>query len=582
MNDLLHIRLAPLFLVILLICSPLIGYGKGRALGTITGSVKDSKGNPLAGVVVAILRDGANEIIKQTRTTNDGNFTTRILPGRYTLKAIADGFNEISFSSVEVSSSSQLVYKFNLEPIGSGKTVPELRKDRNDTKWRLRSAQNRRSVFQIQEEKDKTVETVASTTEEEPIEYSYSTVKESSRPTSRVHGVLEIYSATSASSSSAASYSGVNFALDNPITEDFNLIFAGQTGIGTGSPERLQTTARIRLNDRHRLNLTAAGMKINTILPTQTIRDEELGQISLSALDEWVVRNDVVVVFGLDYSRFVGASNNYSVSPRLGLQFDVNPRTRIKAAYTSGDTQAIQSSTNFEDAQIQFLDNRPKAIAYSNGYPVMERSRRMEVGIQRVLDDRSIIETSAFFDTTVGRGIGLLVAPLSAFSSENGQAILKIADQHGSARGLRLVYARRINSRISASAGYSFGQGQRLSSNGLTNPADIFDNGLFQTASAQIDANLSNKTHVRAVYRFSPRATVFAIDPFAGRLAVYDPSLSIMLTHKLPTFGLPVRVDAIVDARNILDFQTNADNNEKTVYLGSTRRSVRGGIAVRF
>jgi len=58
---------------------------------------------------------------------------------------------------------------------------------------------------------------------------------------------------------------------------------------------------------------------------------------------------------------------------------------------------------------------------------------------------------------------------------------------------------------------------------------------------------------VRTVFRFSREATVFAIDPFAGRLGVYDPSLSIQVTQDLPTFGLPLHAEAVIDARNLLD-----------------------------
>ena len=87
---------------------------------------------------------------------------------------------------------------------------------------------------------------------------------------------------------------------------------------------------------------------------------------------------------------------------------------------------------------------------------------------------------------------------------------------------------------------------------------------------------------MRTVFRFSPQATVFAIDPFAGRLAVYDPSLSIQITQDLPTFGLPVRAEAIIDARNLLDFQANTDNGDTLTQVGFTRRSLRGGISLRF
>ena len=92
---------------------------------------------------------------------------------------------------------------------------------------------------------------------------------------------------------------------------------------------------------------------------------------------------------------------------------------------------------------------------------------------------------------------------------------------------MRVVYSRRLNHVWSASAGYSFGRGQKLSPHGITNPADLFSNGFFKRAALQVAGDWSTGTHVQTVFRFSPQATVFAIDPFAGRLAVYDPSLSI-------------------------------------------------------
>jgi len=98
----------------------------------------------------------------------------------------------------------------------------------------------------------------------------------------------------------------------------------------------------------------------------------------------------------------------------------------------------------------------------------------------------------------------------------------------------------------------------------------------------QLSAGWSTGTHVQTVFRFSPQATVFAIDPFAGRLAVYDPSLSIQVTQDLPRFGLPVHAQAVIDARNLFDFQSSTENGEALLQLGQTRRTLRGGISVRF
>ena len=41
----------------------------------------------------------------------------------------------------------------------------------------------------------------------------------------------------------------------------------------------------------------------------------------------------------------------------------------------------------------------------------------------------------------------------------------------------------------------------------------------LQSAALQVGADFDSGTNIRTVLRFSPNATVFAIDPFAGRLA---------------------------------------------------------------
>jgi hypothetical protein len=309
------------------------------------------------------------------------------------------------------------------------------------------------------------------------------------------------------------------------------------------------------------------------------------GQVSLRAVDEWIVRDGIVIVLGLDYSRFVGAGGAHAFTPRFGVQYDVNARTRVKAAFASGgEEDGIQSVATFEDEQVVFRNNTQAfhPIAFVDGEAVLERSHRVEFGIERVLDNSSNVEATAFFDTTTGRGVGLMSFPSTAFSGNSGDAFLTVANQQGSSRGMRVVYTRRLNRVWTASAGYAFGRGQRLSASGFSTPAELFENALFQTGALQLAAGFDTGTQVRTVFRFSPEATVFAIDPFAGRLGVYDPSLSIQVTQELPSFGLPVRAEAILDARNLLDAQVSSDNGDVLMFVGNTRRSVRGGISVRF
>ena len=100
-------------------------------------------------------------------------------------------------------------------------------------------------------------------------------------------------------------------------------------------------------------------------------------------------------------------------------------------------------------------------VFVEGGKPQMNKSSRFEFGIERVLDNRSSIEANVFFDTTLGRGVGLMNMPINALGGETFTEFM--ANQQGNAQGLRVVYTRRLNGIFSTSAGYSFGNGQKIS-----------------------------------------------------------------------------------------------------------------------
>lgn len=554
------------------------------SLGTVTGAVHDNHGNPVSGALISIMKVGADKAIKHIRSDAYGRFKTRISPGRYGLRAIAHGFNAVVFDSVEVRASQELVYRFNLEPVGEGRTLPERRNDSRDVKWTLRSTHTKRSIFQVQEGDDREIRAalgIEPSADPEVITIVAPDTDESYRRDSRrrMRGVVETYFAAN---SFGSSYPGLNFALATSPTDDIELIFAGQTGADATAPERFEATTALRVTDRHRVAVSVGAVRFGAPAWSHAETDREFGQFSVRAVNEWIVRDGIVVVLGLDYSRFIGAGGGYSISPRIGLQFDANARTRLKAAYApGGDESSIQSVAAFEGHQVVFREANARPVAFVDGRAVMERSHRLEFGVERVVDNESSFEASAFFDTTSGRGVGFMSTPSTAFSGEAGDAYIDVANQQGSARGMRLVYTRRLSRVWTASAGYSLGLGQRLSDD-PTQPTDLFEKGFFQSAALQVGAGFDTGTNIRTVLRFSPNATVFAIDPFAGRLAVYDPSLSIQVTQELPSFGLPLRAEAVLDARNLLDLQANTDNGEIVTQLSTGRRSVRGGISVRF
>jgi hypothetical protein len=544
-----------------------VAAANARNLGTIKGIVKDQTGNPIADATVAIFRLGTSKLLKQVRSASDGSFLAKILPGKYTILAVAEGFNPVTLAEVEVNRASLSSYGFKLERSGSGNTLPEKRLDRNNPKWNIRSAQTSRSIYQNQDGELPTgeVDETLSTADE-------SNFNEGARKSASV-------AETFVAATDRGMYAGVNYATLLPISERAEILLAAQGGVGRGAPLRFETQLKFRPVEDHQLRLNAGFARLGDVRIDG--RDETLGQLSIRATDEWKVREGIVLVYGLDYSKFVGAGDDFSLSPRIGFQYDLDSKTRMRSAFTSFTEERTWSSAiELEGSEVTFRE--PAAIqdiAIENSKPVMNRSSRFEIGIERVLDNRSSVELTAFFDTTFSRGFGFSTMNLSPTGEEFSEFV---GNQNGNAQGLRLVYSRRINGIFSTSAGYSFGNGQQISQMAITSPDRLFENDLFHTVFGEVEADFDTGTSVRTIFRLSPEATVFAIDPFQGRLAIYDPSLSVLVTQALPTLGLPFKARATLDARNVLGFQSGVAGEEGSLRLNSQRRALRGSIMVRF
>ena len=538
-------------------------------LGVIKGIVRDDGGNPIADATVAIFKAGTQKVLKQVRSATDGSFLARILPGTYTIFAVAQGYNPVTLADVQINGTSQLTYGFKLERAGSGNTLPERRVDRNNPKWVIRSAQTSRSIYQNAEGSRPAIN------DRVTIEETAAGVADREESGRRGQSVAETYFAAS----EQGNYGGVNVATFLPVSDDADVILAGQAGLGRNAPQRFEIQTKFRPNDSHHIRLNSSIGSLGSFVSDG--EEKSLGQFSIQALDEWKVREGVIVVLGVDYARFIGGGDDSSISPRLGLQFDLDSRTRFRSSFTSHTEERTWSKAiDLEDSQVIFRD--PVSIddfVVESGKPIMNKSTRLEFGVERVLDNSSSIEANAFFDTTVSRGVGMTGF---AFDGPSAPFTEFVGNQQGEARGFRLVYSRRLSGRFSTAAGYSAGVGQKLSEESITNPADLFETDFFQTVFGQFEADLKTGTNVKTIFRLSPQATVFAVDPFQGRLAIYDPSLSILVTQSLPNLGLPFHAQAVVDARNLFDFQSGVNGEEGSLRLNSHRRALRGSILVRF
>jgi hypothetical protein len=578
------------------------------ALAVVTGTVKDERGTPLVGATVAVLdpRPRGKEL-KSVKTDTQGKFSAGVAPGVYRLRAAAEGFISMISSRVIIDRPTKVNYDFALK---STDTLVQKRGDSDDYRWISRGSP--RHAMNLNE-----------AGEEEEVEQTADVAQNGSAlRRSSFHGMTQLFAASSGSRAGlpGADFFGTNFVVAGSLGGNFEMAFIGQRGAGYLAPQRLAAIATMRPGANHQVTATvgygqiALARKMYTDIdemvdpipdtrprlrapapasaaPANPSSVEPLDQLSVSATGSWQVFRPLLVIYGFDYSRFVGSVNRRdSLLPRFAVQYSPSARWRMNAAVTPGTDQQNDSPEGFNSENIQTtFETSPAEIAYGEA-PILDRSRRFEAGFERLFGEgNSSIEASAFYDLISGHGVGVLALPLEA-SPETHATFQEVAHQvtamNGAARGVRLVFNRRLGDHVTASAGYSFGRGSRFGhapTDSIT-PAQLFRTGFFQVATAKLDLDFTEQTGTRVstVIRLSPSAVVFAIDPFAGRMSVYDPNINIYVTQELPNFGLPVRWEALVDVRNLFDEASGVDDGAFQLIAARTRRTVRGGLAFRW
>jgi Carboxypeptidase regulatory-like domain len=539
-------------------------------LGSIRGCIVDGRGNPLVGAAVLVLAESeeskSDKVIKRANTDNEGKFIAAgITPGHYRVKAAADGFKPVELPA-EVRPNKATVFDSIL--LRRINTLAEETNLNSDSKYAARGA--RSTIFHY----DGTQKTPTETQGDQTIALTDRAPE--------IHGAVNMFAQTTASSSAEpASFIGANFAVSEQIGKDANLVISGQVGLGDGAPQRLEALTTAHAGDRHRF---AVALGYGRFTFSRRAGLPRLGQFSVSATDTWQVSGPVLVVYGLEVARFSEGSSGTSILPKFGLAVDATPRTRLSAALTPGSSSDAQSRVNLESGEIEFAEPKPVVVSSQPGAspePVVDRSYRLQFGGEQILSDKSSIEMMAFFDTVSGHGVGLLAIPNE---NEHAEPLLQTAEQSGRTRGVRVVYHRRLNNVIDGSVGYAFGEGQRFDARGITEPANLFSNGLFHVFSARINANfIRTGTKVSTVLRLAPEQAVFAIDPFQGQLATYDPNFSVSFAQELPSPGfIPGQWEAVIDLRNLLDQQASVADDRQEMVASRFHRLVRIGLALRF
>src|SRR5262249_28631332 len=122
------------------------------SLAFVTGTVKDERGAPLVGAIVAVLEPNPRgKEIRSVKTDPQGRFSAGVAPGTYLLRAAAEGFISKLSSRLIIDRPTKISYDFALK---STDTLVQKRGDSEDYRWIARGVPRHAMNLQETDEED--------------------------------------------------------------------------------------------------------------------------------------------------------------------------------------------------------------------------------------------------------------------------------------------------------------------------------------------------------------------------------------------------------------------------------------------
>jgi hypothetical protein len=256
------------------------------------------------------------------------------------------------------------------------------------------------------------------------------------------------------------------------------------------------------------------------------------------------------------------ASNNY-FRPKGSIGWVPNDKTVLSFGFNtqapSQDDDPVRSREYFEQVNLP---------------PSHEHYLHTEMSVTRFIDESTKVSAALFQDQANYRALFVTAA-------DGRHGLLIVDGKQTPSQGGRIFINREFKG-FETGFGYTVATGPGLSTavSSLDDIRNQLESRRFQvfTARVKTDIDVTN-TELTAVYRWVSNYAAAAIDPYQQNVEYSDPTLSISIAQNLPTFGaIPAKVQAIFDARNLLERPVGASTNQ----LALSPRWVKGGISIRF
>jgi hypothetical protein len=528
--------------------------------GGLAGIVKDSRGAPLAGVAVTLLRGQFNPKVVQTVTTDGtGRFEMReLVPGFYSLKANLASYLPLIQSQVGVVAGKiadltlilENLYLQSILGVSAGGLEEPVREDIESV---LRSASSTRPILRV-------FDADAGSREEQED-------RGIARNRNGIRGVVGFSTAAYSTAPDLASAGSTftDFAFIKDVGSSTTWVVAGV--ISDSGFAELDSLLRFRSSDRH---TTSARLSLGILpyvgtplspVPDQNVR--RLNMYNLDLQDELKISEMMSVIYGAELQMTDPSSNASRFRPRWGLRF----RPSAGSQYSFLRTKSLPQMQR--TLELSEGDDLELASPFQHDF-----GNRLNLGFNRVTHTEAESEQSL---GTARFSAGVYTDQVASnYLSNTG------AERLPESRGVRLSYRQLLGS-AEGVIGYTYGSGLQSDQN-----LSEFAAHNVHVVAARIRSKLPlTHTQVAATYRWLSDDSITIVDPYQTVFESNSPGLSLAFVQAIPYFGkfIPGKMEAQLDVRNLFG-RSNPElyqsANLRRVEFLQPARSVRGGIKLKF
>lgn len=567
----------------------------GANFGGVSGTVRDSQGNPLMGATVLItgplgaVPERVVSITERVITDAHGKFAVEhLIPGLYSLRVTSPARLPAVRDQIRVEAGQTTRENFVLTDFFSALRfkVPagSVSNWGNDWKWVLRTSATTRPILRYRE----SVRTVTS-----QVRASKSPLPSSRRLIGMIPG--------STRRDALADDPGLGSVLAylRPLSEDSDILVAGSMTPSGLQASSLATAFRKNLmrGDPQELALVVHQLSFpGGSLPTPGREGENLTHaqgVVASYAHTRRLADSLTLTAGLEVDYLNAVRDVVSTHPRMKLEYQLGPSTSLAIRYGTF-SQDGRPSTLLD--RISMLNAFPR-VTLRNNRPRLEEVNHSEFSVSRQ-GKSSRLEVAAYRDSfrnaaVLGDGREATPVWLNRYllPSLDGEAATLNAGDYASS-GLRATYSVSVGSRVEAAFLYTCGQALAADASQLArgdqihSAASVFRPARSQSFGGRVLSRIPvSNTQVVTSYEWLQHGRVTVVDPYGQASLELQPYLGIQIRQPLPTLAfLPAHIEALADFRNLLGqgYVPISRSEAKSFLLTSAYRSIRGGFSVQF